>query len=41
MAAVLPPAEPGRGALLDSIRGGKALKKAVTVDKSKPKLSGR
>ncbi|KAL7288970.1 hypothetical protein TKK_0016930 [Trichogramma kaykai] len=31
----------GRGALLQSIRAGKALKKTVTVDKSAPAISGR
>jgi hypothetical protein len=38
LAAALPPPQPGRGGLLDSIRSGAKLKKAVTVDKSGPKV---
>lgn len=34
-------AEAGRGALLQSIRAGKPLKKTVTVDKSGPAISGK
>jgi hypothetical protein len=33
-------ADQGRGALLQSIRAGKPLKKTVTVDKSAPAVSG-
>ena len=34
-------ADQGRGALLQSIRSGKTLKKTVTVDKSAPAISGK
>ncbi|XP_011497682.1 PREDICTED: verprolin-like [Ceratosolen solmsi marchali] len=34
-------ADQGRGALLQSIRAGKSLKKTVTVDKSAPAISGK
>lgn len=33
--------EQGRGALLQSIRAGKTLKKTITVDKSAPAIAGK